>query len=58
MDMVDEFRAVLQVRRARSVLRRQHGRQAKAYLLNPGGRPKLDEFMATAVQSDYKGFLA
>ena len=29
-----------------------------AYLLNPGGRPKLDEFMATAVQSGYAGFLA
>jgi hypothetical protein len=29
-----------------------------AYLLNPGGRPKLDEFMAKAVQSGYAGFLA
>ena len=26
-----------------------------AYLLNPGGRPKLDEFMAKAVQSGYAG---
>jgi cation diffusion facilitator CzcD-associated flavoprotein CzcO len=29
-----------------------------AYLLNPGGRPKLDEFMAKAVESGYAGFLA
>ena len=28
----------------------------KAYLLNPGGRPKLDEFMAKAVDSGYQGF--
>ena len=27
----------------------------KAYLLNPGGRPKLDEFMAKAVESGYAG---
>jgi cation diffusion facilitator CzcD-associated flavoprotein CzcO len=32
--------------------------KAKAYLLNPGGRPKLDEFMAKAVDSGYQGFLA
>jgi hypothetical protein len=30
----------------------------KAYLLNPGGRPKLDEFMNKAVDSDYEGFLS
>ena len=30
----------------------------KAFLLNPGGRPKLDEFMAKAVQSNYQGFLS
>ena len=30
----------------------------KAFLLNPGGRPKLDEFMAKAVESGYEGFLA
>jgi cation diffusion facilitator CzcD-associated flavoprotein CzcO len=29
----------------------------KAYLLNPGGRPKLDEFMAKAVDRGYQGFL-
>ena len=29
-----------------------------AYLLNPGGRPKLDEFMVKAVESGYAGFLA
>jgi hypothetical protein len=32
--------------------------KAKAYLLNPGGRPKLDEFMATATESGYRGFLS
>ena len=31
--------------------------KAKVYLLNPGGRPKLDEFMAKAVDSGYQGFL-
>jgi cation diffusion facilitator CzcD-associated flavoprotein CzcO len=30
----------------------------RAYLLNPGGRPKLDEFMTKAVGSGYQGFLA
>jgi hypothetical protein len=30
----------------------------QAYLLNPGGRPKLDEFIAKAVASGYAGFLA
>jgi cation diffusion facilitator CzcD-associated flavoprotein CzcO len=30
----------------------------RAYLLNPGGRPKLDEFMDKAVASGYAGFLA
>jgi cation diffusion facilitator CzcD-associated flavoprotein CzcO len=30
----------------------------QAYLLNPGGRPKLDEFMAQAVARGYEGFLA
>jgi len=28
----------------------------RAYLLNPGGRPKLDEFMAKAVEGGYQGF--
>ncbi|HEX3963549.1 MAG TPA: NAD(P)/FAD-dependent oxidoreductase [Trebonia sp.] len=32
--------------------------KATAYLLNPGGRPKLDEFMAKAAESGYEGFLA
>ena len=31
--------------------------KAKAYLLNPGGRPKLDEFMAKTVETGYQGFL-
>ncbi|MGH3294892.1 MAG: hypothetical protein ACRDP7_24150, partial [Trebonia sp.] len=30
----------------------------KAYLLNPGGRPKLDEFMAKAVDRGYQGFFS
>jgi cation diffusion facilitator CzcD-associated flavoprotein CzcO len=30
----------------------------QTFLLNPGGRPKLDEFMAKAVESGYAGFLA
>jgi cation diffusion facilitator CzcD-associated flavoprotein CzcO len=29
-----------------------------AHLLNPGGRPKLEEFMARAVESGYAGFLS
>ena len=29
----------------------------RAHLLNPGGRPKLDAFMAAAVESGYQGFL-
>ena len=29
----------------------------RAYLLNPGGRPKLEEFMARAAESGYAGFL-
>jgi cation diffusion facilitator CzcD-associated flavoprotein CzcO len=31
--------------------------KSRAYLLNPGGRPKLDEFMARAAESGYAGFL-
>ncbi|HEY3879551.1 MAG TPA: NAD(P)/FAD-dependent oxidoreductase [Trebonia sp.] len=30
----------------------------KAFLLNPGGRPKLDEYMTKAIGSGYQGFLA
>jgi cation diffusion facilitator CzcD-associated flavoprotein CzcO len=30
----------------------------RAYLLNPGGRPKLDEFIAKAAGRGYEGFLA
>jgi cation diffusion facilitator CzcD-associated flavoprotein CzcO len=30
----------------------------KRFLLNPGGRPKLDEAMDEAIASDYKGFLS
>jgi cation diffusion facilitator CzcD-associated flavoprotein CzcO len=29
----------------------------RVHLLNPGGRPKLDAFMAKAVESGYQGFL-
>jgi cation diffusion facilitator CzcD-associated flavoprotein CzcO len=32
--------------------------KAKRFLLNPGGRPKLDQFMARAAASGYAGFLA
>jgi len=31
--------------------------KSHAYLLNPGGRPKLDEFMAQAIENRYAGFL-
>jgi len=31
--------------------------KAKRFLLNPGGRPKLDAFMSRAVESGYQGFL-
>jgi len=31
--------------------------KSRAYLLNPGGRPKLDEFTARATESGYAGFL-
>jgi cation diffusion facilitator CzcD-associated flavoprotein CzcO len=30
----------------------------KTFLLNPGGRPKLDEFMANAVDRGYQGFFS
>jgi hypothetical protein len=29
----------------------------RVHLLNPGGRPKLDAFMAKAADSGYQGFL-
>jgi cation diffusion facilitator CzcD-associated flavoprotein CzcO len=32
--------------------------KARRFLLNPGGRPKLDQFMASAVERDYQGFLS
>jgi cation diffusion facilitator CzcD-associated flavoprotein CzcO len=31
--------------------------KAKRFLLNPGGRPKLDEFMAKTIASGYEGYL-
>jgi hypothetical protein len=31
--------------------------KAKRFLLNPGGRPKLDQFMAKAADGGYQGFL-
>jgi len=31
--------------------------KAKRFLLNPGGRPKLDEFMARTIASGYEGYL-
>jgi cation diffusion facilitator CzcD-associated flavoprotein CzcO len=31
--------------------------KAKRFLLNPGGRPKLDKFMASAAARGYQGFL-
>ena len=30
----------------------------QAYLLNPGGRPTLDKFMAAAAETGYRGFLS
>jgi hypothetical protein len=30
----------------------------KAFLLNPGGKPKMLEAMEEAVSTDYKGFLS
>ena len=31
--------------------------KARRFLLNPGGRPKLDQFMARAIDRGYQGFL-
>ena len=59
MEMIAQFAAP--TRRSRSAGQYYGGNtpgKPKAFLLNPGGRPKLDEFMAKAVDSGYQGFLA
>ena len=55
---------IYQLYRARDPLRSRRITATSAcalqvdFLLNPGGRPKLDEFMARAAESGYQGFLA
>ena len=56
MDMITELEAYSSFEKRGQYYGGNTPGKPKAYLLNPGGRPKLDEFMAKAVDSDYQGF--
>ncbi len=56
MDMIAELEAYSPFQKRGQYYGANTPGKAKAYLLNPGGRPKLDEFMARAVESGYQGF--
>jgi len=58
MDMIAELEAYSPFQKRGQYYGVNTPGKPKAYLLNPGGRPKLDEFMAKAVESGYEGFLA
>jgi cation diffusion facilitator CzcD-associated flavoprotein CzcO len=57
MDMIRELEVHVSFMRKGQYYGGNTPGKPKAYLLNPGGRPKLDEFIARAVDSDYQGFL-
>jgi cation diffusion facilitator CzcD-associated flavoprotein CzcO len=56
MDMIKEYEAYSSFMKKGQYYGGNTPGKPKAYLLNPGGRPKLDEFMKKAVESDYQGF--
>jgi len=57
MDMIAELSAYSPFQQRGQYYGANTPGKAKAFLLNPGGRPKLDEFMAKAVEGGYRGFL-
>jgi cation diffusion facilitator CzcD-associated flavoprotein CzcO len=56
MDMIKEMEAYSSFLKRGQYYGGNTPGKPQAYLLNPGGRPKLDEFMAKAVDSAYEGF--
>lgn len=62
----DEWMTMIETLAPRSMFSEAHSHyyganvegKPKKFLLNPGGRPKLHELMAAAVDSDYEGLLA
>jgi hypothetical protein len=56
MDMITELEAYSSFEKRGQYYGGNTPGKPKAYLLNPGGRPKLDEFMAKAVDCGYQGF--
>jgi cation diffusion facilitator CzcD-associated flavoprotein CzcO len=58
MDMIAQFEAYSPFEKRGQYYGGNTPGKPKAYLLNPGGRPKLDEFMAKAIDSGYQDFLS
>jgi cation diffusion facilitator CzcD-associated flavoprotein CzcO len=58
MDMIEQYLAYSPFQKRGQYYGGNTPGKPKVFLLNPGGRPKLDEFMAKAVESGYQGFLA
>jgi cation diffusion facilitator CzcD-associated flavoprotein CzcO len=57
MDMIAQFLAYSPFEKRGQYYGGNTPGKPKAFLLNPGGRPKLDEFMSKAAASGYQGFL-
>ncbi len=56
MDMIAELEAYSPFQKRGQYYGANTPGKPKVYLLNPGGRPKLDEFMAKAADGGYPGF--
>jgi len=56
MDMIAQLEAYSPFEKRGQYYGANTAGKARVYLLNPGGRPKLDEFMARAADSGYQGF--
>jgi cation diffusion facilitator CzcD-associated flavoprotein CzcO len=57
MAMIDAFRQYSSFQERGQYYGGNTPGKPKRFLLNPGGRPKLDEFMTKAIESGYQGFL-
>jgi cation diffusion facilitator CzcD-associated flavoprotein CzcO len=58
MSMIEEFRAYSPFEERGQYYGGNTAGKPKRFLLNPGGRPKLDEMMQEVISSEYKGFLS
>lgn len=58
MDMIERFRPYSPFEERGQYYGGNTAGKPKRFLLNPGGRPKMDEAMGKVVSSDYRGFLS